>query len=63
MEKRGIDELHKAQDRQGHRVVVDAQVGKAVSSECPRCKEAEKTPEHIVFRCEDIVRLEDSRNE
>ena len=35
-------------------------IGKAVSSECPRFKEVEKTPEHIVVRCKEIVRIKDS---
>ena len=36
-------------------------VGNAAESECPRCGEEEKTPDHMVFRCREIRRLKDER--
>ena len=42
--------------------VVVARIGKAASSEYPRCKEEAETPEHIMFRCKEIIRIEDPRS-
>ena len=37
----------------------DAKVGQVEDAVCPRCKEEDETPDHIVFRCQALKRVKD----
>ena len=36
-------------------------IGRIEDAECPRCREEEDTPDHIVFRCRNIRRVKDEK--
>ena len=38
---------------------MNAKVGQVEDAVCPRCKEEDETPDHIVFRCQAIKRVRD----
>ena len=39
----------------------DKKIGRVEDAGCPRCREEEQTPEHIVFRCRKVRRVKDER--
>ena len=57
----GGNKLLPSARRKGHRGGWNAKIGRVEEARCPRCGEEEQTPDHIVFRCRKVRRVEDER--